>query len=205
MRRVLWLLAIGCVAVLCTSSPAATETGLHRLIRGGGIGKVQIGMPFAKVRAALGRPHTVVRTDVLASGGRYVEYSWEVEGDLGPDTWTVGLRSATRTAPLRVVRVSTTVRSQRTREGLGVGARPRQIVRTFRNATCVVRDYSEPYRGMWIVVEQPSGTMTAFLLDTYGRGFPARPASFRAIEVLVQASWYTKVQPLPCDSNWQRF
>lgn len=203
MRRVKGLLAMGCLVALVSAAPAAPMTGLERLIRVDGIGKVRLGMSLPQVKKALGSPRIVLRTLRLRSGGRYVEYQWEVEGDLAPDTWTVGLRSATRRGALRVVRVSTTVRSERTREGLGVGSLPRQIVKAFPNATCVVRDYTTPYKGEWVVVEHGNRAMTAFLLySTQSYGKPENP--HKVIEVLVQPSWFTP-SPGRCLPGWQRW
>jgi hypothetical protein len=206
MRRPVACGALGLTVVATLSAVTVASAGPNvdrRVLPGTGIGKVQLGMTLEQVRRALGRPRAVIRRIDLPAGGRYIEYSWEVEGDRGPDTWTVGVRSATRGAKLRVVRVGTTVPSERTREGLGVGSRPRQIVRVYPNASCLVRGYDQPYKGQWVVVEHRDGGMTAFLL--YGIGFGGKPPDHRVVEVLVQNSWFTQGAVGSCEPEWRRW
>lgn len=190
MKRALLAILLVAAAVFAASTPAAPQTGM--VIRPGvGIGKVTLGMTLAQVRQALGRPRTVIRRIDYPSGSRYVEYSWEFEGDRAPITWTIGVRSATRAGALRVVRVATTSGSERTRERLGVGVRPRQIVKVYPDAACVSRSpRTAPYWGDWVVVQASNGGMTAFALQS--SGFLGKAATHDVVEVLVQRAWFSK-------------
>ncbi len=75
------------------------------IVPGQQIGKVRIGMSFAQVRRALGRP-TGVNKRVRAGFGQYVEYDW------GYGRWTVGLSG--RGTAARVSLIATTLRRERT-------------------------------------------------------------------------------------------
>lgn len=203
MRRVLPVLAaLTFVGLLSSPSAAANPEARAAVIPGKGIGSVGLGMSLAQVRRALGQPTLAVRRLILPSGGRYVEYSWEVDGPRGIDTWTVGLRSGGKGQSLRVVRVATTLRSQRTREGLGVGSRPRAIVARYPSVSCQVRGSEDAFSGIWIVIAGRSA-MTAFLLDD----LPQEAGSVgRVIEVLVQRSWFSEVRGRCLDAwEWRRW
>ena len=187
MKRLGVLLATLGATVLLPASGTPTSTR-DALIRPGiGIGKVELEMTLAEVKRALrGPPRTLIRSLGLGARGRYIERGWEVDGPRGPDTWTVGFRSTTPRGQLRVVRIATSVPTQRTREGLGIGSRPLQIVRAFPNATCTTRSNNEPYKGVWVMVRQASRGMLAFLIETSSSG---GTPSHKVIEVLLQPSW----------------
>lgn len=198
------VLAVGAlvlVPAIATATPARDA-----VVRPGiGIGKVELGMTLPQVRSALGGPpFTADRRINLGAGGRYIEYTWEV-GSLDVRTWRVGLRSTTRNGPPRVVRVSTTVSNQKTREGLGVGSRPRDIVRSFSGASCELRsDREKGWYGIWIVVQQPNRGMLAFNLLV--EDDPQGGVAAKVLEVLVQRSWLNDDPGEPreeCFPNWR--
>ena len=92
------------------------------IVPGKQIGKVRIGMTFAQVEGVLGRPNVINRSQRTAFG-RYVEYDW------GWGRWTVGFSG--RGGALRVTVVATTLRRERTREGIGVGSVRDRVVRSY--------------------------------------------------------------------------
>jgi hypothetical protein len=114
--------------ILCIASlvlvPAAS--GRDALIRPGkGIGKIDLGMTQAQVRRALGPPQAVVRKR-LGFGRLSVEWQWDFA------QWTVRMQG--RATSLRVVGVGTMVRSERTREGFGVGTLESTLRRRYGRA-----------------------------------------------------------------------
>jgi hypothetical protein len=179
---------------LALSQVGGAATERDQVIRmGEGIGKVRLGMTIPEVRRALGGRHQLayLRRD-FGWNGRYVELGWERPGRTWsePVVWRVGFRSRTRRGTLRVVRVMTTSRSQRTPERFGVGSRSRKVARAYRDATCVSR-YGSPHPGAWIVVESPGRTsMTAFQINDKEQGFQNGP--FWVVGVMVQRRWFSK-------------
>jgi hypothetical protein len=180
-----------------TAAPTASAPSSTRLIRlGVGIGKIRLGMTYAEVRRALGRPQLVNRRQDRGFGNRYIEYLWNY------DEWRVGLLGPRGRE--RVVRVSTALRSERTPERVGVGSTPRQLARAYRRrAECIWRAYNVADQGTWIVLRGPSGRMTAFALyrPTWEYGKP-KPKTFVA-EVMVQHAWITPISGR-CTSDWTR-
>ena len=121
MIRVLLTTAV----VLTVVAPAGAAP--HRelvIVPGQAIGEVRIGMSLAQVRRALGRP-TGVSKQLRTAFGSYVEYDW------GWGRWAVGLSG--RGTKMRVSLVATTLRRERTREGIGVGTRIRRVESMYRN------------------------------------------------------------------------
>ncbi len=200
MRGVRALASAAAAALLLPAAGGADPTRDELVRPGVGIGKVQLGMTLEQARGVLGgQPRSIVRRLDLGLRGRYVELGWEVEGDRGPSTWTVGLRSSTRGGRLRVVRVATTVPAERTREGLGVGSRPRDLVRAHPEARCVTR-YGPSLSGYWVVAEREGAGMTAFQILYSG----ARPASHDVLEVLLQKTWFSEgPRHAPCSFDWR--
>lgn len=93
------------------------------LIRPGvGIAKLRLGMTSAQVRAAMGRPLAVLPRQ--GSFGREA-----VEWQYGYGTYTVRLEG--RRNALRVVAMATTARSERTRQGFGVGTLESRLERAY--------------------------------------------------------------------------
>jgi hypothetical protein len=188
------VIAAATFALVAGSASAAPSR--DTLIRPGqGIGKVNLGMTVAQVRAALGRPGSTVRRQEIAFGGEYVELQW------AQGAWTVGFR--TQAGTLRVVRVATQRTTQRTRQRLGIGSLPRQIVRVFPRATCVTRELDKPFPGTWIVVTHASGRMTAFAIDNVWHS--RQPPTHRVNEVLVQERWFNRPQEHDCPPEWRRW
>jgi hypothetical protein len=203
------VVGVGAVVVAFAISQAgAASPERTELIRmGKGIGKVQLGMTRPAVRRALGGPHAVVYRRVdFGARGRYLELGWERPGrSWEPVLWQVGFRSLRRRGTMRVVRVSTTAPSQRTPKRLGVGSRPRQIVRAYPHATCVTRTHDLPYRFDWVVVEERDGGMTAFNLDS-SQGSGVDPDLHRVVAVMVQREWFSKGRGHgACAPGWERW
>lgn len=189
--------AIGVVAMLVASASAVASSSSTLVVRPGvSIGKVRLGMTLTEVRRVLGRPWIVSRRDQVGFGIRYVEYQWAY------GTWRVGLRGPRGRE--RVVRIGTTLRSQRTVVGIGVGSNVREVVRRYRGrVTCVSRgDRSGPDVGAWLVLRGPASNMTAFwLTKANGNGYQPRvpPA---VGEVLVQRAWASG-GTYPCPPDWR--
>ena len=110
------------------AGPATAATEENALVRPArGIGKLSLGMTTAQVRRALGRP-VYVRRIPRGFGRTLVEMSYWLDG------WTV--RLANRGGVLRVVYIDTTLRRERTRQGLGVGSTERQLRRVYPRLSC---------------------------------------------------------------------
>jgi hypothetical protein len=138
------------------------------LVRPGvGIGKIRLGMTPAQVFRALGRT-PLVSVGFTGSGNR-----------------------------LRVSKVATTLRRERTAGGIGIGSTVRAILRAYPHAACVGRWYSDPDPGSWVYIgRQPR--ITAFNIDYVGPGSRGRVA-----EVVVQRNWITRSRGRGCDPNWR--
>jgi hypothetical protein len=194
MSRPTLLLAVGLAAAVAAAPAGGAPSASDLIRRGVGIGPVRLGMRFAEVRRALGPPQLVNRRVNRGFGQRYVEYLWNY-GD-----WRIGL--AGQRGRERVVRIATQRRSERTREGVGVGSSVARLARRYgRIAECVSNDYNAPDAGTWIVVRGPGSRMTAFWLDAQTVGYgPRRPAVVG--EVMVQYAWFKPVRR--CIGDWMR-
>jgi hypothetical protein len=197
---------LAATAALALSQAVGAAPERNEAIRMGmGIGKIQRGMTLPAVRRALGGPHVAVyRRDNFGARGRYIELGWELPGRTSwdPITWQVGFRSTSRRGPLRVTRVATSARSQRTPRGLGVGSRARDIKRAYPDATCVERFHLMPHPFKWIVVDTRRG-ITAFQVV---ESDPSRshPTPFYVTMVMVQGAWFSKGWGhMRCDSGWE--
>lgn len=142
---------------------------------GAAIGEVRLGMTLAQVRRALGRPQFVNRRARLGFGRVYVEYAWAY------GEWVVGFQ--TERQVLRVVRISTTTRRERTHDGIGVGTRVRAIVRRYPNAEC--RTHSATIGGTWVFIRHQRGTLTFFKIGPL-RTTPPPPYPQGAVELVVK-------------------
>ena len=100
------------IAALAAAPATAAPERAMVIVPGQQIGKIRIGMPLAQVRAVLGRP-TLMNRRLRVGFTRYVEYDW------GYGRWTVGFSG--RGSAARASLIGTTVRSERTRERVGVG------------------------------------------------------------------------------------
>lgn len=184
------------VAIGVVAAPAAAAPARDALVRPGrAIGRVAVGMTSQQVHAALGRHTFVSKRLDLGFGERYLELQW------GYAAWTVGFQG--RPGRLRAVLVGTTVRRQRTPEGLGTGSRIREIVRAYRRATC--SDWAglgaNSSKERWIVVAHPSGSRTIFA--AIGNAKPS-PAPLEVVEVMVQRPARGLAERRSaCPTNWR--
>jgi hypothetical protein len=118
MRRLLGVLAV-LAALVVAGSIAASDA---RVRPGKGIGRIDIGMTAAQVRARLGRPDAV-RERRVGFGNRFLELQYD--GAL----FTVGLLG--RQGRMRVHSVGTMYRSERTPQGFGVGTPEAGLARAY--------------------------------------------------------------------------
>jgi hypothetical protein len=196
MSRLALVLSCAALAAAVSATPTAGSPSSAQVIRlGVGIGPVRLGMSYAEVRRALGRPQIVNRRQNRGFGNRYVEYLW------GYGDWRVGLLG--RPGRERVVRVATGLRRERTREGVGVGTTAPQLARRYRRtAECISRAYDVPDAGTWIVLRGPGSRMTAFWLFNAERVYNPTSPSFVA-EVMIQNAWITPIAGR-CTWDWTR-
>jgi hypothetical protein len=183
------------LAVLTGGASAAPER--DALVRPGvGIGRISIGMTQPQVQRILGRPTLVNRRYQLGFGRSYVEHDWDYA------RWTVGYEG--RPGQLRVVRVATNVRTERTPQRIGVGSRPRDIARAYASARCVERSRTDGWArvGRYVIVRAPNGRLTSFLVAQPWYG---QDRTQRVIEVMVTVQPRIKGErDWPCDPGWQR-
>ncbi len=123
MRALAAVASLTSVAVLVVASAEATPTRDTLLRPGIGAGKVRLGMTFAQVRRAIGRPTRVERREIYRFE-TYVEYAWGINS-----SWRVGFHGRTL-ARSRVVFLQTT-RRERTAGGAGVGSTYRKLQDTL--------------------------------------------------------------------------
>jgi len=123
MRAKIAIAALTLASILSVASAQATRTRDALLRPGIGAGEIRLGMTFAQVRQAIGRPSRVERRDVYRFE-RYVEYTWGINS-----TWRVGFHGRTL-ATSRVVYLQTS-RRERTAGGAGVGSTHRKLQRTL--------------------------------------------------------------------------
>jgi hypothetical protein len=186
-RSALPLVLVVAVAAATAAHGAGQRDALVR--PGVGIGKIRLGMTPAQVFRALGRTPLVNRRIDYGFGTRYVEYGWNYT------TWSVGFTG--RGNRLRVSKVATTLRRERTAGGIGIGSTVRAILRAYPHAACVGRWYSDPDPGSWVYIgRQPR--ITAFNIDYVGHGSRGRVA-----EVVVQRNWITPSRGRGCDPRWR--
>jgi len=112
------------VAVVLTAAPGASATE-STIVRGVGIGKIRIGMTRTQVQRLLGRDYTKNATTTIA-GAEYVELGWDFS------TLSVGFVDG------RVTQVETTLRGEKTREGIGVGSSFKAAARAYPQAICTL-------------------------------------------------------------------
>ena len=151
MRGFWTLLLVPAAAAAAASAAAAPST--DALIRPGkAIGKAQLGMTEAQVRRALGPPLAVVRKQ-LGFGRVEVEYQYAA-GYL-----FVHLRGPRRS--VRVVRVVTYQRTERTASGVGVGSRERALLRAYRGRLRCSKLETARHGGVLFVVGERTCTLAA--------------------------------------------
>ena len=119
--KTLLLVSVAAAGLVAGTAGAASSRDL--LIRPGqGIGKVNIGMTEAQVRARLGRPGAS-RTRVVGFGSRFVELQYD-DGH-----YWVGLLG--RSGRMRVHSVGTIQQFQRTPKGFGIGTGEARLAREY--------------------------------------------------------------------------
>lgn len=187
---------------------APTSAAEDASIRPGlGIGGVRLGMTQAQVRAALGKPAAVVRRERRGFGSEYVEFEWNLAA------WTVAF--AGQPSRLRVVKVATTLRTQRAR-GVGPGSVVRAVSNAFPAARCVDKwlTHRAPntivpssFQGRWLVVGEQRGRHTVFVVgyrfdSTNGAATPSRGLVGEVVVQLPAAAG--RVVSTACPSGWRR-
>ncbi|MBA3332203.1 MAG: hypothetical protein H0T39_15260 [Actinobacteria bacterium] len=157
MRRLIGVAVALSLAAAVVGGDAAGTPARDALVRpGAGIGQVELRMSLAQVRRVLGPPSAVNRRERYGFGSQYVEYAWSSAG------WTVGLVG--RPGSLRVVKVATTLRRERTRGGLGVGSPLAALERT-RGARCGAAFNRGSYVGHWCLLGKNGVPQVGFGLD----------------------------------------
>jgi hypothetical protein len=121
------VLAALVAAALAAGSAGAATSRDAQLRPGVAIGPIRVGMTFAQVRRALGRPEAVLERRRIGFGTHYTEYAW------GGSDWIVAVSG--RADRARVVAVATGLRRERTRRGIGVGSTD-TAVRRHLGARC---------------------------------------------------------------------
>ncbi len=170
------------VAVTVVGSASATES---TIVRGVGIGKVRAGMTRAQVEKIFGANELLNDRDTVG-GTSYVEYGWNFS------TWSVGFLR--RGPSFRVAQVATTLRGQKTREGIGVGSLFKAVARAYPQAICTgyyVNMGSRvptgpPWRtSSYALVVAKERKQLAFLVTTADRGtlIPTKPWYVYAVVV----------------------
>ena len=179
-------------AALCVGAASAGPSVNARVTPGVGIGKLRVGMTLVQVRRILGRPYAVSARRRLGFGLQYVEYQWNLAA------WTVGFQG--RAGRLRAVRVATTLGRERTREGLGVQSRIRDVVRAYPRATCSSAAGGRSDLALWVTIVSPRGVRTIFAADDNGG-----PGRGRIVEVMVQQPVAGVAERrVPCSPGWRR-
>jgi hypothetical protein len=158
--RGLWSLLLTPAAVVAAASAAAAPTSDALIRPGTSIGKVRLGMSEAAVRRSAGRPWAVVRKQ-LGFGRQEVELQY-ADGEL----FVVlrGPRSA-----LRVVRVVTFQRSERTASGVGVGSREGALLRAYRGKLRCTKLQTARRAGTLFVVDDRTCTLSSRGARTFFR------------------------------------
>ncbi len=108
------LLIFAVSGMLMGQAAGAAQERTAVITPGVGISPVRLGMTFAQTRALLGRHPILSQSKRIGFGKRYVEYQWR------DGAFVVGLVG--RPGRERVARVGTTLRGERTREGVGPGS-----------------------------------------------------------------------------------
>jgi hypothetical protein len=159
VRRAAVVVLVAGVLGIAAGTPAVGAPDDAALIRPGvGIGKVRLGMTQAQVRRALGR-HTVVNVRERRFGLTYLELAYDYSA------YTVGFFGAP--GKLRVISVATSLRRERTRNGLGPGTSLRVLRRALRGERCRRRLVTSFSIHTECTVVAPSGARTTFFAAPY--------------------------------------
>ena len=194
MRTLALAAPLAAVAALCAGAATASPSADTRVTPGVGIGKLRVGMTLAQVRRILGPPHAVSARRRIGFGVRYVEYQWNLAA------WTAGFQG--RAGKLRAVKVATTLGRERTRAGLGVNSRIRDVLRVYPRATCSAAPglNGTSDLAMWVTILSRNGVRTIFAADDYGG-----PRRGRIVEVMVQQPVAGVAERrVHCSAGWRR-
>jgi hypothetical protein len=178
VRRAAILVVVASIVGAGATAPAAGAPDATTLIRPGvGIGKVRLGMTHAQVRRALG-PHMVVNARERRFGLTYLELAYDYSA------YTVGFLGAP--GKLRVVSVATSLRRERTRNGLGPGTSLPALRRALRGERCRLRRAAQMAMFQTeCILHAPSGARTTFIAGEDCRAFVPRCDRWRVFEVAV--------------------
>jgi hypothetical protein len=184
------------VAALLVIVPAAS--GIESTINPGvGIGKVKLGMTEAQVKKALGGWRYV-----NDSQGNHLSVGWGLFGS----AWSADFLSG------KLVEVSTTVHSQRTRSGIGQGSSWLALVRAYPNGLCGIKPpTSNSVRIAGLLVPHKGGTQTIYYANGVKTSEQSNDRTWRVAEVHVRKSWtplpeFDRTnghQPIECKSTWR--
>jgi hypothetical protein len=145
--------------LLAFPAPALAADAPHvqqRIVPGHSIGKIALGISLAQVKKALGAPESVIERRELGFGKAWIEYSWNFT------EWRVAFVDA------HVVRVGTSVRTEKTKEGIGVGTLRARVERVFGIDCRWGYDPGDArqWGRSWCVVPGPRGVRTAFVAES---------------------------------------
>ena len=182
---------VGVLAVVAGLALAASAFGTESTVYPGvGIGKVRLGMTRAQVAKALG-PYSLVDERARIGGAAYVQEGWDF------DSWSVGFLRG------RVVFIGTTLRAQRTPNGIRQGSTAEQLVRAYPHGLCGLKSK------LLYLVAHAGGTQTIFNLRY---DFQTLPSGARKRVTRVQEIWVRqRFRPLEefapenrCESGWEK-
>lgn len=185
------LAALAAVAASLATSAGATTTRQEVIVPNVGIRGVKLGMTLAQVKRVLRSEAILNKRHKLGPKSQYVEYVW----DYG--SFRVGFLR--RSARMRVALVATTVSSQRTRAGVGVGTPEKRLPQRL-GARCFDVDYyatEQWYRDpstestRYCVVGSSRGKRTVFIIGQayHRRGPVASKLPFIVREVIVRQAF----------------
>jgi hypothetical protein len=187
-RSLIVLLVLAGVAAVSAGGATARQ---ELIVPNVGIRGVKLGMSLAQVKRMLGSGAILNKRQKLGARSQYVEYVW----DYG--SFRVGF--VRRSARTRVALIATTLSSQRTRSGVGVGTRLKRA-QERTGARCFDVDYfarEQWYRDpstestRYCLVGSPRGKRTVFIIgQPYHRSGPT-PSKLPYIvrEVIVRGAF----------------
>jgi hypothetical protein len=193
------------VAILAAPASATEST----IVPGVGIGKIRMGMTLAQVERVFGKD-AIVNSRRNVAGTQYVEYGWNFS------TWSVGFLQSGAT--LKATQVATTLRGQRTSDGIGVGSTFKAVARAYPRAICASYYPSmgsiattQPGNGSRgygpaIVVAKDRKQM-AFMVTNPDLGLAVKTKPWYVNEVVVRNSVPGAVDFVPdgrCQPGWQQ-
>jgi hypothetical protein len=169
----------------------------QRIVPGQSIGKIALGMSFLQVKKVLGAPEAVIKRERGPFGRQRVEYSWSFT------QWRITFRFDHKGS--RAVAIRSSIRTEKTLEGIGVGTLQERVERAYRVRCPDALVGAKPpplgggvYVGRGCLLER-NGRRTTFLVHEYCGNVPtasacaARDTTWRVSEVGV----YAPGEPLP--------